>query len=356
MVCISLRSAGFDSILKGKPEHYDYRKGLRMAKKIQKLKPDTVLKNYWRSNERFADFFNAVLFEGKPVIKPDELEDEDTEESSVLENGKYAEAIQASRDNIKIRKKSKVHGVEFVMLGLEHQEHIHYAMPMRVMGYDYGVYKKQYDKNSEQYKTAEGMEEDEYLSRMKKTDKFRAVITVVVYYGEKRWDGAASLHEMLDIPEEMKKYVNDYKMLLVEAGRNDLVLRHTDNVDLFNLLKIILDRSLPGHEAKKKAIQYSEEHRTGRAVIMTVAGATNSRLDYDAFEKGDGSMCTLFEEIARENEIKFREEGRAAEIIESGYEFGLSEDNILERLQKKLDVSLQTAREYLGRFGKQPAG
>ncbi len=143
---------------------------------------------------------------------------------------------------------------------------------------------------------------------------------------------------MLDIPEEMKKYVNDYKMLLVEAGRNDLVLHHTDNVDLFNLLKIILDRSLPGHEAKKKAIQYSEEHRTGRAVIMTVAGATNSRLDYDAFEKGDGSMCTLFEEIARENEIKFREkgreEGRAAEIIESGYEFGLSEDNILERLQK----------------------
>lgn len=112
-----------------------------MAKKTQKLKPDTVLKNYWRSNERFADFFNAVLFEGKRVIKPEELEDEDTEESSVLEHKKYAESIQASRDNIKIRKKSKIHGVEFVMLGLEHQEHIHYAMPMRVMGYDYGVYK-----------------------------------------------------------------------------------------------------------------------------------------------------------------------------------------------------------------------
>ena len=71
-----------------------------MAKKIQKLKPDTVLKNYWRSNERFADFFNAVLFEGKPVIKPDELEDEDTEESSVLENGKYAEAIQIGRAHV----------------------------------------------------------------------------------------------------------------------------------------------------------------------------------------------------------------------------------------------------------------
>ena len=34
-----------------------------MAQKKQDLKPDTVLKNYWRNNDRFADFFNAVLFE-----------------------------------------------------------------------------------------------------------------------------------------------------------------------------------------------------------------------------------------------------------------------------------------------------
>lgn len=89
---------------------------------------------------------------------------------------------------------------------------------------------KEYDGNSEKYKTAEGMEEDEYLSKMKKTDKFSAVITVVVYYGEKHWDGAVTLHEMLNIPEGMEKYVNDYKMQLVEAGRNDLALYNTDNV------------------------------------------------------------------------------------------------------------------------------
>ena len=52
-----------------------------MAKKTQGLKPDTVLKNYWRNNEQFADLFNAVLFEGKQVIRPEELQDLDTEES-----------------------------------------------------------------------------------------------------------------------------------------------------------------------------------------------------------------------------------------------------------------------------------
>lgn len=75
-----------------------------MAKKTQNLKPDTVLKNYWSDNGQFADFFNAVLFGGEQVISPDELEDIDTEESSVMEHRDYAESIKASRDSIKICK------------------------------------------------------------------------------------------------------------------------------------------------------------------------------------------------------------------------------------------------------------
>ncbi len=113
-----------------------------MPKKTQDLKPDTILKNYWNDNGQFADFFNAVLFDGEQVISPDELEDADTEESSVLEHREYAESIKASGDNIKIHKRSTAYGVELVMLGIESQEHIHYAMPIRVMGYDYGTYKK----------------------------------------------------------------------------------------------------------------------------------------------------------------------------------------------------------------------
>ena len=127
-----------------------------MAKKIQHLKPDIILKNYWNDNSQFADLFNAVLFGGEQVISPDELEDVDTEESSILEHRDYAENIRASRDNIKVCKKSLTYGVELTLLGLESQEHIHYAMPMRVMGYDYGTYKKQYDRNAKKYRTKTG--------------------------------------------------------------------------------------------------------------------------------------------------------------------------------------------------------
>ncbi len=328
-----------------------------MAGKTQKLKPDIVLKNYWSNNERFADLFNAVLFHGEQVIKAEELEGEDTEESSILEHKEYAESIQASRDNIKIHKRSSAHGVQLVLLGLESQEHIHYAMPMRVMGYDYGVYKKQYESNAGKYSKKTGLNHDEYLSKMKQTDKFNPVITIVVYYGEKAWDGATSLHGMLNISEELAEYVNDYKMLLIEARENNLTFSNMNNKDLFNLLQIVLDRSITKKEAMQKAIEYSEEHKTDKSVIMTVAGATNSKIDYNAFEKGAENMCTLFEEIAKEGEARGEArgklEGRAIEIIETGYEFGLSDNDILERLQIKLDIPLQAAQEYLAMFGKE---
>lgn len=321
-----------------------------MGKGKQDLKADIVVKNYWRNNEQFADFFNAVLFDGEQMIQPDELEDIDTEESHVLEHKDYAESIGASRDNIKIRKKSTKYDVEFCLLGMESQERIHYAMPMRVMGYDYGTYKKQYDENAVKYKNVKGLSDDEFISRMKKTDRFIPVITIVVYYGEKEWDGAVSLHGMLNIPNEIKAFVNDYKMHLVEARKNNLKLHNINNRDLFNLLEILLDRSRRLNEIKEKAIKYAAEHKVEKSVIMTVAGAANCKLDYNMIEReGDADMCTVFEETRLEGVT----EGKAEEIVETGFEFGLSEEDILTRLQKKLNISLQKAQEYLAMFGKQ---
>ena len=158
--------------------------------------------------------------------------------------------------------------------------------------------------------------------------------------------GATTLHGMLDIPEGMKAFVNDYKILLVEARENSLTLHNMKNVAFFNLMKVILDKSLSRDEARKKVIDYAREHKVDKSVIMTVAGATNCKIDYNALsEKGDFDMCTLFDEIAKENETKG--------IVETGFDYGLSENDILKRLQEKLNLSLQMAQEYIKMFGKQ---
>jgi hypothetical protein len=45
-------------------------------------------------------------------------------------------------------------------------------------------------------------------------------------------------------------------------------------------------------------------------------------------------------------------EGAAKEIIEMGQEFGLDDTEILERLQKKLNLSTEAAANYLMQYGK----
>ena len=49
--------------------------------KLNKIKQDTILKNFWKNNDRFADLFNTFLFNGKEILKPDDLTEVDTDVS-----------------------------------------------------------------------------------------------------------------------------------------------------------------------------------------------------------------------------------------------------------------------------------
>lgn len=320
-----------------------------MNRKKQKLKPDVVLKNYWNSNSEFADLFNAVLFQGKQIIQPEDLEADDTDESTLQEHGDSVESLNLFRDTIKICKKSEKSGIQFVLLGMEHQEHIHYAMPMRVMGMDYSLYKKQYDSNARKYKTAEGMTSDEYLSHMKRDDKLAPVITVVVYYGKDEWDGAKSLREMLKLPDEWADCVNDYKMLLVEARKSNLVFHNMNNKHLFDLLERLLEQGKNANEVKNRAIAYADGNEIETCVAMAAAGAAKCNIDYQMLSKKEGvNMGTVFEELAKEN----KELGKAEGIITTCMELKISKDDIIQKLKEKLNVSEKQAQEYYMTFAK----
>ena len=68
-------------------------------------------------------------------------------------------------------------------------------------------------------------------------------------------------------------------------------------------------------------------------------------------------MCEALRELMKdeiEQEIaRGQAHGEARGIVDTCCDLGLPDDAILERLQKKLNISLQTAQEYLQTFGKQ---
>ncbi len=106
----------------------------------RKVKTDVILKEFWRQNDRFADLFNAVVFQGKQVLRPEDLHEMDTDMSGIIRFRNYEESLVRTRDVVK----KTAYGVGFAVLGIESQQKSHYAMPLRTMLYDAMGYLKEY--------------------------------------------------------------------------------------------------------------------------------------------------------------------------------------------------------------------
>ena len=87
--------------------------------------------------------FNAALFDGEQVLKPNDLTEVDTDVSSLIKFNGHAETIQKILDVVK----KTAYGIDFVLWGLENQAKIHYAMPLRHMVGDAFSYLKEYTRS-----------------------------------------------------------------------------------------------------------------------------------------------------------------------------------------------------------------
>jgi len=201
---------------------------------------DIVTKEYMRGNAVFADAFNYLIYNGKKVIDPANLKEIDpteialpfddeakagkekdgedknrkaqgTEWSSVKNEsvrkktagraGKKTDAVQRYRDLLKFAVIKQDERTSYVLLGIENQTDVHYAMPVRNAIYDALQYGRQvadiaagHRRNKNDFS---GKNNGEYLSGFLKEDHIRPVITLVIHFGAEEWDGPLSLHEMM---------------------------------------------------------------------------------------------------------------------------------------------------------------
>lgn len=302
------------------------------------ISPDAGEKVYWRQPDVFADLFNAYLYGGEPVIAAEELEEQDTDTSRILEIEGTCESVKGARDVIRLAK--RYHGTEYAILAIENQEGIHYGMPFRVMGYDHYTYQRQYDKRRDYYKAAHyPLAGNEFLSGIRRNDRFLPVITLVLYYGEEPWDGPTCLHDMLQMDDRLRPFVGDYPLHIVELRRNDLQLHNQNNIDLFKLMSIIYDTQRSRHDRRQAICEYESQHKLEDTVIHAVAAATGVTIQRN--EEGKISMCTLWDEV--------REEGREAGRIE-GMAAGKAEGRTLEIFDsvKVGDYSASRGAQKLG--------
>ena len=191
---------------------------------------DTVTKQYMSKGEIFADAFNYLIYSGRQVIRPDQLSEMDTTQIAIpfapQEQGK-PETTQKYRDVLKTLSVKKDKTCTYLVLGIENQSRVHYAMPIRNMLYDVLQYEKQVRELAAKHRQNRDAENaDEYLSGLTKDDRLIPVITLVINFGGKKWDAPLSLREMYgEQPEKVLPFIQDYRVFMIdpmEMSDNDL--------------------------------------------------------------------------------------------------------------------------------------
>ena len=154
---------------------------------------DITQKMLERYNDVFADIVNVLLFNGKRIVDEDALIDTPVDSTLKIDG----EIHSQDRDVAKYWKNSQIN---IALFGLENQTVPDKLMPMRVIGYDGAEYKKQV------------LEENRYKKKY-------PVITLVLYMGyERNWKYSNSLLDLLEVDENLKPYVSDYKINVFEIA------------------------------------------------------------------------------------------------------------------------------------------
>ena len=297
---------------------------------------DVTLKTFWRDNEHFADLFNATVFNGKQVLKPDKLTEMDTDVSATIHSKSYNESITRNREVVK----KMSDGVEFNILGLEIQDKTHYAMPLRTMTYDALGYIKEYNDIKKHHKLNKDSfsSHEEFLSGINKSDRFHPIITLVLYYGESLWDGPTCLSDMMiSMPDNIKAYFSDYKLNLVQILDSDKYTFYNEDVrDVFNIIRNIynddFDSIYREYESRNVDIDVME-------LICNITSVPKLMdLCTDTEQGGTVNMCEAMKRFQAECESKGMKEGIDSEKVNSiisMLEFGITKEQILTRYTKE---------------------
>ena len=243
---------------------------------------EKILADY---NDVFADVMNVLLFHGRQVVSPDDLENI-KDKSQYKVDGRLHEQ---ERDVAKYVRSGKL---TVVMAGFEHQTEPEEFMPLRVIGYDGAAYRAQ------------------LLNKQRK--RVCPVVTLVLYFGDKKWPFSPHLTDALDISEAYQPYVSDYRINLFQiAFLSEEQVRQFQS-DFRYVADYFVQRRLYGaknYKPKPETIRHVD------AVLKLMSVLTGDRLFEKSIpvlsekeKKGGVTMCDVLEYVESEGAKKVQRE------------------------------------------------
>lgn len=221
--------------------------------------------------------------------------------------------------------------------GIENQSTIDNVMPVRIMNYDASAYKSQ----------VFGLKSSSKQTNQKRK-RIYPVITIVLNFSEKEWKTSRSLHDMMALPSDLAKYVQDYKINVFDVAflEDDVIEKFTS--DFKAVARFFKDKRLRLEANDTIEIKHPAEIADLFSVFTGDEGYRDAVPNViKKKEKGEViTVCTYTETIRDSGKIEM-----LFELVESG---DISPERACEKLgitlnelEKKMkDANFQFPRHY----------
>ena len=247
---------------------------------------DIAEKNLEAFNDVFADIVNVLLFKGNKLMKEKDLESA-AKDSMFKADGKIH---QQERDVSKFWKNGEI---RISILGFENQTNPDKDMPLRVISYDGASYKQQLLDN----------EKDKTKDTKKKS--LYPVVTLVLYFGtDEKWSTHKNLLSCFNVPEELKPFVNDYKINVF-----NIAWLSDKTIDKFQSDFKIIAKYFQSIRIKKNYKGSTEEIKHVDALLKMLSALTGDNSFEEVYNegnlnKGGVTMCEVVEKIKNEGKAE----------------------------------------------------
>ena len=283
------------------------------------MEKDKSWEKFLEDNVRYSDVINGIGCNGEQIVRPENLSELDTRT-----HGKYRDMLRKT-----------AFGVGFAIIGIENQETVDYSIPIRILEYDVGSYRKQKAKivrrNRKKIKNQlisyEKLENGEFLYGFLKTDRIYPVVTFILYAGKEAWMGPRCLHDLIEfqgIPESLRKLVQNYHIHIVDIRRiEDTTVFKSDVKQVFDFLKCTEDK-----QSLLDLVEKNEYYKNMDMEAYEVVKSYANISDIIQVEKYRGKegvdVCKAIQDLMEDSREKGILEGKEAGIRE-GKEAGIRE-------------------------------
>ena len=168
----------------------------------------------------------------------------------------------------------------------------------------------------------------------------------MIYYGEKDWEGPRRLSDLMEIPEELEPYFNNYQIYIFSINTSDG--SEFKDPEVRKILKA-------AYCLRRKRIEELEPMSAEEVSVL--AAFVNSERLAELAESGEEEIkvCTALKEMIAEGEERGRQDGlkqgiqrgtreTAAHMVRSMYKKGFG----AEEIAGTLEWPLEKVKEYIG--------